>query len=346
CQGANHYCANGLTLLITVDDFFPRDESIIPRVLTDELDTSYRRCRWIIKNSAAQEDMQLVLQGVLIDSADNTDLRLQSGENQTGSAKLVISYSGGEIPVTAGMFRVQPQKSMFPLTVEASWDPRYQRATQVKLRLLLILPGLCHRDMLSFNGNCYAVSELRANVTSAMSSIRGDAQLASFSSMSEIRSLIAANTARLSVHPYRRPLSLSQPVRLGMFYSAADASALSLIRQDSGECGLKPVLRSEGFVESNGATGPCVTMNVDASDRAEIKSKSCSSQIPFLVKFPERGGTAGPYPASCIAKTIIWKILKTPRQKWTAKVLGQTSTEAPAANLAVIVGVSCPILVV
>uniref|UniRef100_A0A1I8GKI3 Uncharacterized protein n=1 Tax=Macrostomum lignano TaxID=282301 RepID=A0A1I8GKI3_9PLAT len=70
--------------------------------------------------------------------------------------------------------------------------PEIPICPKVKLRLLLILPGLCHRDMLSFNGNCYAVSKVRANVTAAMSSIRGDAQLASFSSMSEIRSLVAA----------------------------------------------------------------------------------------------------------------------------------------------------------
>uniref|UniRef100_A0A1I8FWE1 Uncharacterized protein n=1 Tax=Macrostomum lignano TaxID=282301 RepID=A0A1I8FWE1_9PLAT len=212
-----------------------------------------------------------------------------------------------------------------------------------------------------------------------MSSIRGDAQLASFSSMSEIRNLIAANTARLSVHPYRRPLSLSQPVRLGMFYSAADASALSLIRNDSGECELKPVLGSEKFVDSDAATGPCVTMNVDSSDRAEIKSKSCSSQIPFLVKFPERGGTAGyNYADSCSARAVPWKVIEALQQKQTTKmhfiaytdapsvvardssdlitgirisptattqpIRDWSSTEAPASKLTIIFGVSCPIL--
>ncbi|PAA86619.1 hypothetical protein BOX15_Mlig023892g1, partial [Macrostomum lignano] len=346
CQAETYYCTNGVVSPITID-INNGDVKIIPEVLGDTNDNrplSNRTCRWSIKAAATENDMQkLVLLAEPINSTAGSSLSINNVKSQ---ADLVLNSSGGQLLATAGLFLVRPIRQLLPLTVEASWDTRYQRAAQIKLRLLLILPGLCHRDMLSFNGSSYAVSKVKANLTAAMSSIRGDAQLASFSSMSEIRSLIAANTARLSVHPYRRPLSLSQPVRLGMFYSAADASALSLIRQDSGECGLKPVLRSEGFVESNGATGPCVTMNVDASDRAEIKSKSCSSQIPFLVKFPERGGTAGPYPASCIAKTIIWKILKTPRQKWTAKVLGQTSTEAPAANLAVIVGVSCPILVV
>uniref|UniRef100_A0A1I8J1H3 CRAL-TRIO domain-containing protein n=1 Tax=Macrostomum lignano TaxID=282301 RepID=A0A1I8J1H3_9PLAT len=211
-----------------------------------------------------------------------------------------------------------------------------------------------------------------------MSSIRGDAQLASFSSMSEIRSLIAANTARLSVHPYRRPLSLSQPVRLGMFYSAADASALSLIRQDSGECELKPVLGSEKFVDSGAATGPCVTVNVDSSDRAEIKSRSCSSQIPFLVKFPERGDAVIYNADSCSAKAVIWRVMEALQQKQTTKmhfiadtdatsvvardssdlitgirisptattqsIRDWTSTEASPSKLAIIFGVSCPIL--
>ncbi|PAA83607.1 hypothetical protein BOX15_Mlig017487g1 [Macrostomum lignano] len=363
CEAANHYCNNNMIRPVKIDELQNQEETIVPVIFGESGDSelSYKSCRWNIDSSVTRKEIPLVLQGVTMDATVDKSLPPPKGE-QKRPADFVVNYNGGKVPVAAGMFFALPIGQLLPLTVEASWDPRYQRAAQVKLKLLLILPGLCHRDMLGFKGNCYAVSKVRANVTAAMSSIRGDAQLASFSSMTEIHNFTIANTARLSVHPYRRPLSLSQPVRLGMFYSAANASVISPKRNRYGACELEPVATAEEFVGSAAVSGPCSTLKVDASDKAYVEFRNCSSSMLILISFPE-SRSADRDLTSCNTQAVVTAISEllqraanfistitkpssTALPTTMSTLLVETTPESSQTNLPIIVAVICAVVAV
>uniref|UniRef100_A0A1I8J2P0 CUB domain-containing protein n=1 Tax=Macrostomum lignano TaxID=282301 RepID=A0A1I8J2P0_9PLAT len=179
CEAANHYCNNNMIRPVKIDELQNQEETIVPVIFGESGDSelSYKSCRWSIDSSVTRKEIPLVLQGVTMDATVDRSSPPPKGE-QKRPADFVVNYNGGKVPVTAGMFFALPIGQLLPLTVEASWDPRYQRAAQRHAR---------------FKGNCYAVSKVKANVTAAMSSIRGDAQLASFSSMTEIHNFTIAN---------------------------------------------------------------------------------------------------------------------------------------------------------
>uniref|UniRef100_A0A1I8FVN4 MHD domain-containing protein n=1 Tax=Macrostomum lignano TaxID=282301 RepID=A0A1I8FVN4_9PLAT len=162
--------------------------------------------------------------------------------------------------------------------------------TPIRLRYLIPIPGICNNDMLSFNGSCYAVSAFKQNLTEALSTIEGDVELASFASMAEINEFVAANIARESEYPYRRPLNLSQPLRLGMFLgSDGQDQTVSMLKRgnNSAGCGLEPLSTLETFKISNTVVGPCAHLSLDVTDKALVEFGSCDASILALIKFPQ-----------------------------------------------------------
>uniref|UniRef100_A0A1I8GTQ7 Exostosin domain-containing protein n=1 Tax=Macrostomum lignano TaxID=282301 RepID=A0A1I8GTQ7_9PLAT len=223
-EAANHYCVNQLTLKISLDDFYHRDEILIPQLPheTGVSQVRHRKCRWIVSFNTGSKCTQLVLAGLPAQGNSSfwsTDSRLR-----------LTSMSNVETTVLPGIFQVVPKIFL----VEASWDPRTDGQNAANLRFLLPLPSICSRDMLSYRNSCFAVGSLQQSLTDALSSIRGDAQLASFASWSEIEEFIESNQARAHKFPYRQPLSFDQPVRLGMFRNVSNDGLLSIARTPSG----------------------------------------------------------------------------------------------------------------
>uniref|UniRef100_A0A1I8G5L9 Fimbrial protein TcfD n=1 Tax=Macrostomum lignano TaxID=282301 RepID=A0A1I8G5L9_9PLAT len=218
---ANHYCIRDHTIILLIDEFYNRDELLIPRVLGMSSQDQFQiKCRWDIRLNTAKLGMQLGIAAVPSKKDRSSDA--------DGDAKMSVDFLNGDsISVRNGMFQALPATEHRRFTVDLSWDPRMQQPGSDNLRILLPIPGQCGRDMLWFNGSCYAVSAVQQSVADATDSVGGDAQLASFSSMAEISEFISANTARQDKLPYRRPLGLKQPVRLGMFHNASAAAVLS-----------------------------------------------------------------------------------------------------------------------
>uniref|UniRef100_A0A1I8G412 Transmembrane protein n=1 Tax=Macrostomum lignano TaxID=282301 RepID=A0A1I8G412_9PLAT len=213
-------------------------------------------------------------------------------------AKMSVDFLNNDsVSVTTGMFQVRPATEHRRFTVDLNWDPRMQKPSSDNLRILLPIPKQCGQDMPWFNGSCYAVSAVRQSMADATDSVGGDAQLASFSSMAEISEFIAANTARLNEFPYRRPLSLRQPVRLGMFLNASAATVLTVVRSDSG-C----VLKSEKLANISATgreKGPCLSLRVTESDRAVVEFGDCSSPMLSLLSFPDTARSVPSSAAHC-----------------------------------------------
>uniref|UniRef100_A0A1I8J5C9 CUB domain-containing protein n=1 Tax=Macrostomum lignano TaxID=282301 RepID=A0A1I8J5C9_9PLAT len=155
-ESANHYCVNGQTLSIELDDFYHRDETIIPQVLDEPRHKLMKPkdCRWEVLLTSSNPDLQFVLEG-LHSNGRSTEIRNKL-DGKNASASVVMD---SRTRIVAGMFQVQPLNK--------------------------------RRDMLSFNGSCYALSTVKQNFTEAMSSIGGDVQLASFSSLAEITEFVA-----------------------------------------------------------------------------------------------------------------------------------------------------------
>uniref|UniRef100_A0A1I8IAB5 CUB domain-containing protein n=1 Tax=Macrostomum lignano TaxID=282301 RepID=A0A1I8IAB5_9PLAT len=189
-ESANHYCVNGQTLSIELDDFYHRDETIIPQVLDEPRHKLMKPkdCRWEVLLTSSNPDLQFVLEG-LHSNGRSREIK-DKFDSKNESASVVMD---SRTRIVAGMFQVQPLNKSKHFFLTASWDPRTQKPQAENLRILLPLPRYCSRDMLSFNGSCYAVSAVKQNLTKAMSSIGGDAQLASFSSLAEITEFVAAS---------------------------------------------------------------------------------------------------------------------------------------------------------
>uniref|UniRef100_A0A1I8I910 PilZ domain-containing protein n=1 Tax=Macrostomum lignano TaxID=282301 RepID=A0A1I8I910_9PLAT len=236
-----------------------------------------KQCRWDIRLKTAKPGMQLVIAAVPSKKDRSTAA--------DGKARMSVDYLNRNfIIVTTGMFQVLPATEHQRFTVDLSWDPGMQKPGFDNLRILLPIPGQCGRDMLWFSGSCYAVSAVRQSMADATDSVGGDAQLASFSSMAEISEFIAANTARQNEFPYRSPLSLRQPVRLGMFLNASAATVLTAVRGDSG-C----VLKSEKLAN----------ITVTESDKAVVEFGDCGSPMLSLLSFPETARSVPSSAAHC-----------------------------------------------
>uniref|UniRef100_A0A1I8G568 Conserved secreted protein n=1 Tax=Macrostomum lignano TaxID=282301 RepID=A0A1I8G568_9PLAT len=274
-EAANHYCVNQLMLKISLDDFYHRDEILIPQLPheTEVSEVRHRRCRWIVSFNTGSKCTQLVLVGL--------PARKNSSFSSTDSRLRFTSMSNAKTTVLPGIFHVVPLESNKIFLVEASWDPRTDGHNAANLRFLLPLPSICSRDMLSYRNSCFAVDSLQQSLTDALSSIRGDAQLASFTSWSEIEEFIASNEARAHKFPYRQPLILDQPVRLGMFRNASNDGLLSIARTPSG-CELQPA--SVKIADAFG--GDCVSLTVD-SNGPVIAFVNCNIPMLSLVSFPE-----------------------------------------------------------
>uniref|UniRef100_A0A1I8I0R6 WIF domain-containing protein n=1 Tax=Macrostomum lignano TaxID=282301 RepID=A0A1I8I0R6_9PLAT len=183
---ANHYCIHEHTLSLLIDEFYNRDELLIPRVLgTSPQDQIQIKCRWDIKLKIAKPGTQLRI-SALPNKKDGP-------KTADGDAKLSVDFlNSNSVSVTTGMFQVLPATEHRRFTVEVNWDPGMQKPSSDYLRILLPIPGQCGRDMLWFNGSCYAVSAVQQSVADATDSVGGDAQLASFSSMAEISEFVVA----------------------------------------------------------------------------------------------------------------------------------------------------------
>uniref|UniRef100_A0A1I8HCQ1 Secreted protein n=1 Tax=Macrostomum lignano TaxID=282301 RepID=A0A1I8HCQ1_9PLAT len=176
----HHYCINGEITMVELDEERNRNETIIPRVLRGTSQNQPKKCTWDIRLKTAKPGMQLVIAAV--------------PRNIDGEAKMSVDFLNRDfIIVTTGMFQVRPATEHRRFTVDLNWDPRVQKPSSDNLRILLPIPGQCGRDMLWFNGSCYAVSAVRQSMADATDSVGGDAQLASFSSMAEISEFIAAS---------------------------------------------------------------------------------------------------------------------------------------------------------
>uniref|UniRef100_A0A1I8G8S8 Vitellogenin domain-containing protein n=1 Tax=Macrostomum lignano TaxID=282301 RepID=A0A1I8G8S8_9PLAT len=248
------------------------------------------KCIWDIRLTTAKVGMQLVIAAV-----PSKKHRSTAADRK---AKMSVDFLNNDsVSVTTGMFQVRPATEHRRFTVDLNWDPRMQKPSSDNLRILLPIPKQCGQDMPWFNGSCYAVSAVRQSMADATDSVGGDAQLASFSRMAEISEFIAANTARLNEFPYRRPLSLRQPVRLGMFLNASAATVLTVVRSDSG-C----VLKSEKLANISATgreKGPCLSLRVTESDRAVVEFGDCGSPMLSLLSFPDTARSVPSSAAHC-----------------------------------------------
>uniref|UniRef100_A0A1I8G577 CUB domain-containing protein n=1 Tax=Macrostomum lignano TaxID=282301 RepID=A0A1I8G577_9PLAT len=282
----NHYCLHGESVTVHIDDYYNRKETIVPMILGESTkgQRKPKQCRWDIRLKTANPGMQLVIAAVPSKKDRST--------TADGEAKMSVNFfnrNSAGFNVTTGMFQVLPTTEHRRFTVDLKWDPVMQQPSSDNLRILLPIPGQCGRDMLWFSGSCYAVSAVRQSMADATDSVGGDAQLASFSSMAEISEFIAANTARLNEFPYRSPLSLRQPVRLGMFLNASSATVLTAVRSDSG-C----VLKSEKFEN----------ITVTESDRAVVEFGDCGSPMLSLLSFPETARSVPSSVAHCSGSEV------------------------------------------
>uniref|UniRef100_A0A1I8J3R9 Transmembrane protein n=2 Tax=Macrostomum lignano TaxID=282301 RepID=A0A1I8J3R9_9PLAT len=280
---------------------------------------------WDIKLKTSNPGTQLVIAAVPSKNNRST---------ADGEVEMSVEFlNSNSISVTTGMFQVlQRQSSDRRFTVEVSWDPRRQAPSSENLRILLPIPGKCGRDMLQFNGSCYAVSAVRQSMTDATDSVGGDAQLASFSSMAEISEFISANTARQDKLPYRRPLGLKQPVRLGMFHNASAAAVLSAVRSDSG-CLLQLVSNSFNF-------------SVTDEDSAVVEFVNCSSPMLSLLSFPETARSAPNSTAHCSGSELM-KLVQLKLSYQVSTTLSPSQIHSRRTRIAVFssVGLGVPLLI-
>uniref|UniRef100_A0A1I8IAB0 VASt domain-containing protein n=1 Tax=Macrostomum lignano TaxID=282301 RepID=A0A1I8IAB0_9PLAT len=183
---ANHYCIRDHTSNRLIDEFYNRDELLIPRVLGTSSQGQFQiKCRWDIRLKTEKPGMQLVIAAM-----PNKNNRSTTTDEEV---KMSVDFINSNfVSVTTGMFQVLPAAEHRRFTVDLNWDARVQKRSSDNLRILLPIQGQCGRDMLWFSGSCYAVSAVRQSMADATDSVGGDAQLASFSSMAEISEFIAA----------------------------------------------------------------------------------------------------------------------------------------------------------
>ncbi|PAA52437.1 hypothetical protein BOX15_Mlig028521g2 [Macrostomum lignano] len=84
-------------------------------------------------------------------------------------------------------------------------------------------PGYCGRDWLAFNGRCFFISSkpiALKEIDEAWMKYRAP-RLAVFENSAEIKAFLLANKNRANEAPYRPPLDLSSPVRVGLFRCSA-----------------------------------------------------------------------------------------------------------------------------
>uniref|UniRef100_A0A1I8IAR5 Fibrillar collagen NC1 domain-containing protein n=1 Tax=Macrostomum lignano TaxID=282301 RepID=A0A1I8IAR5_9PLAT len=172
------------------------------------------------------------------------------------------------------------------------------------LRLQLINPEKCAADMLSYRGWCYVDSSVPQNITEAMLSIRGNAQLASFSSLNEMQELIRANNKPLLTPPFKRQIDLKQAARIGMFRGDSKAPIMSLINGGS-HCELQPVQQYKDLIVNNKTNGIYWSIREVTSDGAEMELNDCNSPMPSLISFPQTANSESLHFSDCHSDSII-----------------------------------------
>uniref|UniRef100_A0A1I8GAY7 Tub domain-containing protein n=1 Tax=Macrostomum lignano TaxID=282301 RepID=A0A1I8GAY7_9PLAT len=206
CQAGEHYCPTGYTLEIDMTARRHQDERLIPRLIesgSSRNSSPASKCDWLLKVHQLTSHRQMVIQGLPPASADTESPAgsCQSTEGVADSMQYKVlqpncssrtdSTKPQNVPV--GLFEVLNFTDRLSRVAVSFEKARSSSACNqaVIVRAVTPLTGFCSRDMLSFRGYCYAVSSAPQNMTVAVSSIRGDAQLASFSSMAEISEFIA-----------------------------------------------------------------------------------------------------------------------------------------------------------
>uniref|UniRef100_A0A1I8GWB9 SHR-BD domain-containing protein n=1 Tax=Macrostomum lignano TaxID=282301 RepID=A0A1I8GWB9_9PLAT len=181
-----------------------------------------------------------------------------SSSNGSVDASMIVrgdSLPNGKISVQQGMFHAISWDTRKPLTVTIVWNPKVQQRQPASLRIAIPLRNYCATRMLSFNGSCYSISELKASLIGSVSKLGGTAQLASFNSVKEVEELFAANNAKLKIFPYRRPLDFDKPVRIEWFQSVAARQTIEpLALRSDDACLAKSITRknaSSATIDSN-----------------------------------------------------------------------------------------------
>uniref|UniRef100_A0A1I8G4M2 BTB/POZ domain-containing protein n=1 Tax=Macrostomum lignano TaxID=282301 RepID=A0A1I8G4M2_9PLAT len=165
---------------VLLDDYSHRNATFIPRSQDGINDGPIvtGRCKWTVKIKAP-ENQQVLVQRLPGIPAKNSIKRNSSLLQNV----LISNQKGLNDEIRSASFSVHSaQKKAGSLKSYGDLD---------NVRVMLPIPGYCSRTMLAFNGKCYAMSAVEKNVTDAMSSVRGDAQLASFSSMTDICEFVA-----------------------------------------------------------------------------------------------------------------------------------------------------------
>uniref|UniRef100_A0A1I8I906 CUB domain-containing protein n=1 Tax=Macrostomum lignano TaxID=282301 RepID=A0A1I8I906_9PLAT len=190
CLSENHYCPMATEFTVLLDDYSHRNATFIPRSQDGINDGPIvtGRCKWTVKIKAP-ENQQVLVQRLPGIPAKNSIKRNSSLLQNV----LISNQKGLNDEIRSASFSVHSAQKRSKFEISITWEAGSLKSygDLDNVRVMLPIPGYCSRTMLAFNGKCYAMSAVEQNVTDAMSSVRGDAQLASFSSMTDICEFVA-----------------------------------------------------------------------------------------------------------------------------------------------------------
>uniref|UniRef100_A0A1I8JHF2 Ig-like domain-containing protein n=1 Tax=Macrostomum lignano TaxID=282301 RepID=A0A1I8JHF2_9PLAT len=265
-----------------MDGYYNRDEKLLPTTQDEagEKRTANRHCRWEVRFRDVKEPITIYLIGLPIGDAIQSQIKAK--------LSVTIRWSDGSptnIDLVAGLVQAVTLRPGAYIVVESTKDSKAESASSVGLRIVLPSSGHCAFDMLNFRGSCYYVTKVPQDIQTSLLNIRGGVQLASFENSSDISQFIAANEAKLKEIPYRQPLSLSQPLRLGMFLKT-DKTVMSVMSKRDNGC-LPIQLPADFKVSPDSTTGRCATLKVVKSSIPVVEFGNCSSPMLSLLRFPD-----------------------------------------------------------
>uniref|UniRef100_A0A1I8J8V4 CUB domain-containing protein n=1 Tax=Macrostomum lignano TaxID=282301 RepID=A0A1I8J8V4_9PLAT len=175
-----------------MDSFHHRDETLVPLIQDGSHGKRGISCYWQVSLPYASGPTKLALIGQPLRSGDRAEI-FDRSDAMNFSVYIRTNSKTTRFDLVAGLFLTISLPSGGHISAVFSNNSTERRGSRVGLRIVHPIRNHCATDMLSFRGDCYALSRIFQNMTAAMSSIRGDAQLASFSSMTEIREFVAAS---------------------------------------------------------------------------------------------------------------------------------------------------------
>ncbi|PAA82116.1 hypothetical protein BOX15_Mlig022098g1 [Macrostomum lignano] len=289
------------------------DNRVVPK--TDQAIQELNKnlsCHWIFHFNLNRDELILVLSGFNVGKAEFYRQRLGRSAELTGvqpprmryrldapaESKCSLNESRGWKTVDETTLEIVQISSRSKLSIEFDQATGSQHDLQ-GLRIQLMEPQTCGRDVVYFDGNCYMIAPVRRSLIDQLAVINREsrvAQLASFNSSITMRQFLAQSQrdrigSGFDVHS-KVPMNLKQPARIGLFYDGGNKSIYYLGRSSSDLCEMNLLTDAHKLfytVESADNRVFCGSLRTAAAVGL-IEFRNCSESLPALISFPDDGG--------------------------------------------------------